>query len=164
MIWTNAIKKPMLLLGVILFTLFLGQETTSRWWSQYRDRFIPNTCKALKDKLGPQLTDWSFDCPDPNLLKISIPFNHSFVSEDQRKYMYRTLANSIVLLSQKSNEETLETLKECEISLVSQKLTLFGFVKGSDIVKFKKLTSQNEILTHLQGTVTVRESTAVLSQ
>ena len=75
MIWKNALKYPVLVIGLVLFTLFLMDPKTAIWWDKQMRRYIPSTCDAIVDRSGKKLDQsWELECPGTKLLLITIPY------------------------------------------------------------------------------------------
>ena len=152
-------KKPVLVLGVVLFALFLSQDTTKKWWANYGHRFIPNTCMSLKERIDDQSPDsWEIQCPGTEKLVLTIESDlPSPLGRELRQSLYRMLANTYVQFSKISNHETLELLKQLHIIVKHSKLTIHSQTRGKDVIRFASLKSQKDIALHLKGSVRVRE-------
>lgn len=160
MIWKKALKYPVLIIGIVLFVLYLLDPKTSEYWSKHSRRFIPSTCDALVDRTEPKADDeWSFYCPGTQLLIIKIP---TTVSEDEkfpetRVRMYKQLANSLVKLAQISNPETMEHLQNIKVILEHPRLKILAKTDGNAINKFLGMSDQEKIAEHLKLTVKIKE-------
>ncbi len=56
MIWKNAMKYPMLVVGIALFVIYLSMPETKRFWEKHFNRFVPNTCSAILDRIAKKAT------------------------------------------------------------------------------------------------------------
>lgn len=158
MIWQHLLKYPMLIVGIILFSLFLMDEHTKIWWKKYNGRFIPNTCMAISDRVLPIAPkNWSIECPDKDLLILTVKSSIQSAEPKLRSDLYRELANTYVQFAQISNPETLEFLIKLRIILDHPKLTIESVSDGEAVVGFLKIKSQQRILEHLAATVKVKE-------
>lgn len=159
MIWKKTLKYPVLVVGVILFALFLSDPKTAEWWEKSQRRFIPSTCDAVKDRVAPKAPEsWSLSCPTIHLLVVNIEHN----TADSgllvlRPQMYKHLANSLSALAKYSNIETLEFLKSVEIIIEHPRLSIRSKTDGEAVAQILKLKSQQEIAQHLKLTVKVKE-------
>lgn len=162
-------KYPVLIAGVLMFSLFLSQETTHIWWKkvwhQISTRYIPSTCNALVDRTELKAPkDWSFDCSGTQLLIITTPFDKDgkakFTSHRElRVMMYKEVANNLSRLAKSSNLETLEFLKHIKLILKHKNLEITATTDGQAVAKFAKLKAKQDILDHLRLTVKVSEKT-----
>lgn len=162
MIWRNALKYPVLIIGIILFVIFLNQESTKKWWNQEVKRSrIPSTCDAVLDRVKPKAPkNWSLECPGTQLLVVNIEFDKTEKShKEQRIVMYKEIANNFSRLAHFSNTETLEYLKYVKLVLKHKNLEITSMTDGQAVAKFVKLKRQEDILQHLKLTVKVSEKT-----
>ena len=159
MIWQNLMKKPMLILGILLFVLFLNQDTTKRWWANYGHRFIPNTCMSVKERVENKMPDnWEIECPGTEKLILTITSDiKGPVDKKLRSLLYKQLANSYVTFVNLSNLETLEMLQQLNIKIAHPKLTIYSQAQGKDVIRFSELKRQEDIALHLKGAVRVKE-------
>lgn len=159
MIWQRAMKYPMLIVGVILFTMFLFDGKTKEWWSKFSYRYIPNTCQTIKDRVQDKLADnWSVKCPQTELMLITI--EEKIVPKKPtllRSLLYKQLANHYSTFSQTANPETLEMLKKIKITLKHGQMQIVSQSSGKSVVQFRALKQKSAILRHLQKTVKVKE-------
>lgn len=159
MIWQNLMKKPVLILGILLFGLFLTQNTTRKWWASYSHRFIPNTCMSLKTRVEEKAPkNWIIECPGTENLIVTLEVkNGSTVDSALKRELYKMLANSYVHFAKLSNPETLELLHHLTIIVDHPELKIISKSEGNRVVKFAGLKRQDQIARHLQNSVRVRE-------
>lgn len=160
MIFRKALKYPVLIIGIIFFTLYLLDPKTSEYWSKHSRRFIPSTCDALVDRAEPKADeDWSFSCPGTQLLILKIPVSE--IKDEKfpatRVRAYKLLANSLVKLSQISNPETMEFLQNIKVILEHSRLKVLAKTDGNAVNKFIGMTDQDKIAEHLKLTVKIKE-------
>ena len=160
MIWKKAFKYPVLIIGIILFGLYIFDPKTKEFWRKYNRRFIPSTCDALVSRSASKAdTTWSFDCPGIQLLVVKIPYE----SQPNEKYpvtrvnMYKLLANSLVNLSKITNPETMENLQLLKVIVENPRLNILAKTDGEAIVGFLKFKTQEDIAAHLKLTVKTQE-------
>ena len=160
MIWRKAFKYPVLIIGIVLFGLYLNDPKTSIYWQKQSRRFIPSTCDALVSRTKSKVpSEWNLNCPGTQLLIIRIPYE-SANSEKfpiTRVNMYKLLANSLVKLAQISNPETMENLGNLKLILENKRLKILARTDGSAVTKFLKLSGKEDISEHLRLTVKTKE-------
>jgi hypothetical protein len=160
MIWRNVMKYPVLIMGVIMFLIFINQETTKVWWeNKVMRRFIPSTCDAVKDRVDVKAPkEWKMECPGTQLLVITIDFSPTAKGlNEQRILMYKHLANTLSELAHHAHGETLEYLKNIKVILKHKSLHITSMTDGQAVSKFTILKEEKEILEHLKLTVKVGE-------
>ncbi len=160
MIWKKAFKYPVLIIGIVLFGLYLNDPKTSEYWAKQSRRFIPSTCDALVDRTAPRAPKaWHFNCPGTQLLILRIsyeaPADEKFPMTRQK--MYKLLANSLVKLAQISNPETMENLINLKVIVENKRINILAKTDGSAVVKFLKLAGKDQIAEHLKLTVRTKE-------
>lgn len=159
----SAMRYPMLVTGIIMFSIFILDSNTQNWWTSFQARYIPNTCRSLKDRVQSKLPkNWTIDCPGTSRLIISYEFDPSIdgiKKENARVLVYRDLANSLQKFSRVANPETLISLKVFEMSIVHKKLEVIAKTDGQALVKLAELTGQDEIAKHLHLTVRTSQRT-----
>lgn len=159
MIWRRALKYPVLIVGIILFAIYWNDPNTKEYWSKYNRRYIPSTCDAVKDRVEKKAPEsWEMKCPTIQLLKIKI---ESQAKEDRpvlvRQAVYKELANSYSTLGRLSNPETLEYLKNIEVTIVNKYLSVKSKTDGKAVVEMLSKKNPKDIANHLRLTVKVKE-------
>jgi len=168
-------KYPVLVMGVILFAIFLSQDTTKKWWNLQKRRFTPSTCDAVKDKVNKTSpSNWSIECPTIQLLILTVDFDEKAKDfRSQRIMMYRQLANIYSKFAHIANTrldyiedgkqkhyneiESLERLEAVRIILKNEQLLITSQSDGQAVSKFIKLKRPEQISEHLKLTVKVSE-------
>jgi hypothetical protein len=160
MIWQHALKYPVLIIGIILFSLFLMDEQTSKWWFKFSKRYIPSSCNAVKERVELKApSNWSLECPGTELLILTVKEDKSVDGHQKlRKYLYRQMANTYVNLARFSNPETLELLLNVQVIMDHPILQINSKTDGQAVVRFLKLKTQNQIIQHLGVSVKVKET------
>ena len=160
MIWKNALKYPVLVIGVVLFTLFLMDPKTATWWAKQKRRYIPSTCDAIVDRSGKKMdSSWELECPGTKLLIVTIPYTENPGDKFPltRQKMYKTLANAFLKISQVTNPEAMEHLLVLKIIVKSDRLSVLGQTDGEAVVEFKNKKNHKEVADHLKLTVKIKE-------
>lgn len=148
MIWKKALKYPVLIMGIIMFGVYVSDTKTKHYWKKWKTRYIPNKCDTVVERAAPKAPDnWTFHCPETQLLLIRIPYKEK--PEDKfpvtRTKMYRLLANSVEELSFISNPEAINHLKTIKFNLKSDRLQILGKTDGEAIVEIRKFLYEYDI-------------------
>ena len=159
MFWKKALKYPVLIVGIVLFALYITNPKTKEYWANYDRRFIPSTCDALKDRMEKQLPDnWNLKCPGTQLLKVEVK---SELRKDKypivRSSLYQELANSYIEIGRVANPETLSNLKNLELKIVHPQLIINSKTDGQAVVELRSKRGPEEVKNHLKLTVKVKE-------
>jgi len=160
MIWKNALKYPALIMGIIMFVIFLSDPKTKDYWNKQKRRFIPSTCDAIIGRSGDKLDkSWKLECPGTKLLLITIPFEERDGDKfpETRQKIYKTLANSLLKISQVTNPEAMEQLLVLKIIVESERLKVLAQTDGEAVVGFKTKKNHKELAEHLKLTVKIKE-------
>jgi len=155
----NAMKYPVLVIGIVMFGLFITNPKTKEWWSTVGRNRIPNTCRVIKDRVAPKAPkSWSFNCPTTKKLVIDIEYE-TLPKEPKnlRQILYKKLANSLTKLGGWSNLETLEFLHTLKLNINHPKLIIKSQTDGQAIVELMVKKNQIDIARHLKLTVKVKE-------
>lgn len=171
----NIMKFPVLIMGLVMFGIFISQDTTKVWWNKAKARYIPSTCKSVIERVQKHSPDdWQLECHTTQFLVVTIPFNKNVKKKELlRVAMYRQIANIYKEFATHSNIpleyaedgkrkvyneiETLERLENIQINLAHKDLKIITQSDGQAIAKFLKLKRQEDIANHLKLTVKVRE-------
>jgi hypothetical protein len=160
MIFQYLMKKPVLAIGIILFTVFILDPKTQAFLSEKfgNKNLIPNDCKAILSRLESQLPkDLKLECEEYTLVirrdAMSLTTNQGTIKE----LLYRTMANDLVSIAQMANEETLRLVTVIYYKIDHKELAIWGLTNGPEIVVFKNLKSKMAIAQHLQESVKVKE-------
>mgnify|MGYP003682595971 CR=1 FL=1 len=159
MIWKNALKYPMLIIGIVLFIIFLNSPTTKDYWRKHTQRFTPNACTAIESRISKKMpSNWNIECPGTVRLILNVEFNKTAKSQGAiRTLVYRELANTYMLLANISNPETMENIQVIEVKLKHKSLEVHSKSDGQAVVELKGKKTQKDIANHLKLTVTTKE-------
>lgn len=153
-------KYPMLIVGIILFTLFITDDETGGHWRKFAYRYIPNTCKSIVDRSQKDLPDdWSLNCPGTEKLIINIDLGQTKKTTlpEIRREAYKTLANAYSLLANKTNIETLELLLQLHINIIHPRINIYSQSSGKECSKLHQVNDKVIIASYLKQGVKVRE-------
>jgi hypothetical protein len=95
MLWNSLMKKPILVMGIIMFSLFLIQVARKeKWGIFFNEKLIPTSCKGVLVGLEKRIpANWKTYCEGNNLAveieEIAIPEK----ANNLQSLMYRQLAN-----------------------------------------------------------------------
>ncbi len=158
MILSKTLKYPVLIMGIIMFSLFLADGKTKIWWEKTKRRFVPSTCDSLESRLKDKVpNNWEISCPTADLLNLEIDYPGNESLEIIRVKMYKSIANTLVQFSNMANPETLEYLKDFRLKMESDKVTIYSQTDGEAMLAFRKLKHKEKIAEHLKLTVKVKE-------
>lgn len=142
MIWKRALKYPALIMGIIMFVIFISDPKTKIWWNKISRRYIPSTCDAIIKRVTPKVDkSWELECPGTKRLVITVPYE---AKEDKeplkltRVKMYRQAANVISSIAQMADPASMEHILELEIFIKNEKLDIFAKTDGEAIVQIRK--------------------------
>lgn len=154
-------KKPVLVMGIIMFSLFLYQVAMKEKWGIFaNEKLISTSCKGVLVRLQKKVPEnWNVFCEGNNLAveinEIAIPKKAS----NLRALMYRQLANHMAFVARTSTLDILEKVFFVRFHIVHPKLTIDAVTEGKFIVKLATLENPEHIMTHLKSTVQVKEKT-----
>jgi hypothetical protein len=160
MIWNNLMKKPVLAIGIILFSLFLMQVSKKEKWGIFHnDRLIPTSCRAALVRIEKKIpANWEVFCEGNNLAveidEIGVPEK----ATNLQPLMYRQLANHMSFIARVSQADILEKVFLVRFKLTHPKLEINAITEGKFIVKLVSLDNPEHIMTHLKSTVQVKET------
>jgi hypothetical protein len=160
MLWNSLMKKPVLMIGIIMFLLFLYQVASKEKWGIFANsKLIPTSCRGVLVGLERRIPEnWKVFCEGNNLAveikELSIPED----VENIRPLLYRQLANHMAFLARNSANDILEKVFFVRFHLVHDKMTIDAVTEGKFIVKLSTLENSEHIMTHLKSTVQVKET------
>jgi len=153
-------KKPVLMIGIIMFLLFLYQVASKEKWGIFANsKLIPTSCRGVLVGLERRIPEnWKVFCEGNNLAveikELAIPED----VENIRPLLYRQLANHMAFLARNSANDILEKVFFVRFHLVHDKMTIDAVTEGKFIVKLSTLEDSEHIMTHLKSTVQVKET------
>ena len=157
MIWKNALKYPVLAVGVILFTLYITNPKTKEYWDNHAKKFVPNSCEAVKERiLKKEAKRWKLECPGTVRLIVKVDLTKR-AKKVNIITQYRELANTLVNIGKLANPETLSYLKVVEVYLRSDITEIKAVTNGQALVELAQKKSQDAIAKHLKMTVKTQE-------
>lgn len=161
MLWNSLMKKPALIMGIIMMTLFILDYRSKKEGNKsifFRDAFTSWACKPVVQMLKKSSPDnWNYICKEDNL-KIIIEVNNKVSKAKELQLLYRELANNLMYISKSSPEENLERVLVVHTQLIATNYRIDAVTEGKHLAKMKFLKDNRFIKQHLQATVKVKET------
>ena len=160
MFWNSLMKKPILTMGIIMFSLFLFQVAKKEKWGIFHnDKLISTACRGVLIRLEKKVPEnWKVLCEGNNLAveikEIAIPEKATNI----KLLMYRQLANHMAYVARLATIDILEKVMFVRFRLTHPDLTINAVTEGKFIVKLATLENPEHIMTHLKSTVQVQET------
>jgi hypothetical protein len=160
MFWNSLMKKPILTMGIIMFSLFLFQVAKKEKWGIFHnDKLISTACRGVLIRLEKKVPEnWKVFCEGNNLAveikEIAIPEKATNI----KLLMYRQLANHMAYVARLATIDILEKVMFVRFRLTHPDLTINAVTEGKFIVKLATLENPEHIMTHLKSTVQVQET------
>lgn len=159
MILKTLMKNPILMIGLILFGLFIHQVTSKEDLGFLRSkRFDTSPCRAALVRIEKHVPgNWKTECEGNNLAVIIKELEKS--EDNIRILLYRQLANHMSFIAKVAMSDLLEKIDFVRFKLIHDELTINAVTEGKYIVKLATLEDPDLIRGHLQSTVQVQEIT-----
>lgn len=160
MFWNSLMKKPILTMGIIMFSLFLFQVAKKEKWGIFHnDKLVSTACRGVLIRLEKKVPEnWKVFCEGNNLAveinEIAIPEKATNI----KLLMYRQLANHMAYVARLATIDILEKVMFVRFRLTHPDLTINAVTEGKFIVKLATLENPDHIMTHLKSTVQVQET------
>jgi hypothetical protein len=150
-------KKPILVIGVLMFAIFL-MHTSGRFPFFDRENLQSTPCHAALIKIQRNTPkEWKIYCESNNLtveiLEKAIHGNPS----DLKEQMYRQLANHLVLIARHAQADLMEKILIVRLKHMHPHLEINAITEGRYMVKLAGLSTPQFIAEHLQQTVQVND-------
>lgn len=158
MLWKNALKYPVLIIGVLWMALYLTDSKTADFWTKFKYRFYPSMyiCDSITERTIDKLdSNWSLHCPDTQYLIIRINgqdeilkileksnIKKSFFEIEQntlRRLVYSRVFDSIVKFIGIADQDTLESLRQIKFNYKTERI---GVVISSDGPALRQIRDQ----------------------
>lgn len=159
MLWNSLMKKPILMIGIIMFSLFLYQVAQKKKWGIfYNEKLVSTSCRGVLVPLEKRVpANWKVFCEGNNLAveikETTIPKN----ATNLRALMYRQLANHMAHVARNSPVDILEKVFFVRFNITHPLMRIDAVTEGKFIVKLATLETPEHIMAHLQSTVQVKE-------
>jgi hypothetical protein len=160
MFWNSLMKKPILTMGIIMFSLFLFQVAKKEKWGIFHnDKLVSTACRGVLIRLEKKVPEnWKVFCEGNNL---AVEINEIAIAEKAtniKLLMYRQLANHMAYVARLATIDILEKVMFVRFRLTHPDLTINAVTEGKFIVKLATLENPEHIMTHLKSTVQVQET------
>lgn len=158
MILKTLMKNPILVIGIMLFGLFVHQVAKKEGWGIFSNRkLISTSCTAALVKIDKNIpSDWKTEC-EGNNLAVTIKEELSKDEKNLQMIMYRQLANHMAYIAKASQIDVLEKVTFVRFKITHPQLIINAVTEGKYIVKLATLEDPELIRSHLQSTVQVQE-------
>jgi hypothetical protein len=160
MLWNSLLKKPVLFIGILMFSLFLFQVSRQKKWGVFHnEKFNSHSCRAVVIPLERRIPiNWKIFCEGNNLAieieEVVVPDKAS----NLKALMYRQLANHMGHVARMSPQDILAKVDFVRLRLSHKSLEINAVTEGKFIVKLATLENPEHIMSHLQSTVQVKET------
>lgn len=157
MILKTLMKNPILVIGIILFVLFIHQVATGEKWGFLKnERLIPTSCKAALVRIDKHIpANWATQCEGNNLAVAIKELENT--DGNIEALLYRQLANHMSYIAKVAMPDIIEKVDFVTFKLIHEKLTINAVTEGKYIAKLATLEDPDLIRSHLQSTVQVQE-------
>jgi len=152
-------KKPVLAIGLLLFSLFIMQVSREKKWGLFHNnKLIPTSCKAvLIPLLKKTPANWNVFCEEVNLAVEVVEVSLPATSPQLKNLMYRQLANHMSFVAKKSPPDILEKVYLVRFRLSHPKMVINAVTEGKYLSKLATIDDPTHIMDHLKSTVQVKE-------
>jgi hypothetical protein len=160
MLWNSLLKKPILVLGILMFSLFILQvNRKEKWGIFHNEKLLSSSCKAVVIPLDRRIPgNWKLLCEQNNLAveiqEVAVPAK----AGNLKTLMYRQLANHMSHIAQIAPSDILEKVYFVRFKLVHPEMEINAVTEGKFIVKLATLENPEHIMAHLKSTVQVKET------
>lgn len=160
MLWNSLMKKPILVMGIVMFSLFLYSVSQKHKWGIFHnDKLISTSCSGALVRLEKKVPEnWKVFCEGNNLAveirEIAIPEK----ADNIKLLMYRQLANHMAYVARLATTDILEKVLFVRFRITHPDLIINAVTEGKYIVKLATLENPDHIMTHLKSTVQVQET------
>jgi hypothetical protein len=160
MLWNSLLKKPILVLGILMFVLFILQvNRKEKWGIFHNEKLLSSSCKAVVIPIERKIpANWKLLCEGNNLAveiqEVAIPAK----AGNLKMLMYRQLANHMAHIARMAPLDILEKVYFIRFKLTHPEMEINAVTEGKFIVKLATLENTEHIMAHLKSTVQVKET------
>ena len=154
-----AMKKPVLMIGILFMAIFLMDLDRRGLLSKRKELLKATSCRAVLVKLDRRIPKtWKTKCQDNNM-EVDIPLSlpEKVPPDKVKSFYYRELANYLVSIAIHSPSDNLEKTELIHVKVESDGLIIHAYTKGGDLVKLATMANTQFISKHLQRTVKIVE-------
>ncbi len=156
MLWKSLLNKPILAIGILLFTVFM-LDLSRRGVLFKNPKYIATSCKSAIVMLKKRSPDtWAIDC-EKDVLVVQIESNLKTPDpKNLQPALYRELANNIIFISKNSLNESLERTPMVRIKMRHPKYDLNALAEGKYIAKLATMNRPEFIAEQLKNFVSTQ--------
>ncbi len=147
-------EKPILTIGILMFSIFLFQVSKNK-------SYIATSCRSTLVMLEKRVpVTWKCSCLKNELtvdvLETEVGDHQN--TQDLRMKLYRNMANHLIFIAKNSPQDSLERVDIIRLRLIHPKVVIQAFSLGKNAVKLSTITSKKFIAEHLKATVKIKET------
>ena len=154
-----AMKRPVLMIGILFMVIFLMDLNRRGLLSRRKELLQATSCRAALVKLDRRIPkSWETKCKDNNMtVNIPLQLPERIAADKVKIFYYRELANYLTTIAIHSPSDNLEKTGNIHVKMESDQLLIHAYTKGEDLVKLATMTDNQFISKHLQRTVKITE-------
>jgi len=147
-------------------TIFLFQLNQKGYFGERREKLMATSCRASLVKLDRRIpSSWATKC-EGNNMAVEIPLTFEIDKKLSKKeadlklraFMYRELANNLVVVAKNSPSDNLERTDFVRLRMTHKKLEINALTEGRYLVKLATIKNKRLLGEHLKTTVNVKET------
>ncbi|MBY0517638.1 MAG: hypothetical protein K2P81_12050 [Bacteriovoracaceae bacterium] len=151
-------KKPIFAIGLLMF-IAVWLQSKGRFPLMRDEKLNPTVCRAALVKLEKESpASWKLSCNDNNLEVIIDETQLKAQPQELQAALYRQLANHMVELAKRSQNDILEKVFIVHVKLEHSKMEINAISEGKYVAKLATLNSPQAIMDHLKQTVQVKDT------
>jgi hypothetical protein len=163
MIVKSLLKKPILMIGILLMVIFIYDlKRRGIFFGRYQ-KLRATSCNSVLVMLNRRTPNtWKNSCRESTLtvkIQLELPPEIKKAKDNLlRQYLYRELANNLIKIAKNSLNESLERTLSVHVRQQSERMDIDAVTEGRFIAKLATITDQKFIAEHLKNTVHIKES------
>ena len=154
-----AMKRPVLMIGILFAAIFLMDLNRRGLLSKRKELLQATSCRAALVKLDRRIPkSWKTQCKDNNMtVDIPLQLPENIAPDKVKTFYYRELANYLITIALHSPDDNLDKTGNIHVKIESDTLIIHAYTKGVDLVKLATMTDNQFISKHLERTVRIKE-------
>jgi hypothetical protein len=162
MIVNSLLKKPILIIGILLMVIFIFDlRRRGIFFGRYQ-KLKATSCNSVLVMLNRRTPDtWKNSCKESTLtvaIQLTLPPKIKNAKDQVlRQYLYRELANNLIKIAKNSLNESLERTFSVHVKQRSQRMDIDAVTEGRFIAKLATISDPKFIAEHLKNTVHIKE-------
>ena len=162
MILKRLIQNPILMIGILLFSIFIMDLNRKGVFDKKNQRLKTDSCHAGIVRLKKRIpANWKLHCENTNLIIdiVSSLQGKDFTKSDNMKAaVYRTMANDLKFVANNIFSDNLERTPFIILKYTGQNFDVRAISSGENMAILGNLTNTTHIADHLKQTVQIKES------